>query len=435
MTNQNRDNSDASFKQRTQGAGRNAQYDSELDPASKSLSEALGISFVILKIIMIVLVAAFLASGFETVGSDEQALVLRFGKIRGVGEERLLGPGLHWIFPYPIDEMVKIPVAKKVNLAISSFWYSVDDAEIIGQGPRRRDRVPGTLSPETEGYCLTRGEEQDAAGAGSDGSDYNIVHARWELTYQIDDPERFFKNVYVEDVKPGEIYFDVIKGRVTPLLQNLFDDAVVTAMVNYSIDEAISSQDRIRQHVERLLQDKQDQIESGIRVVRVQLTSTTWPRQVDAVFQASITASQASEKAISEAKLYAEKTLNEAAGPVAEELFAALRDDTISKERQELLWSQLAGSAQEKIAGARAYRTKVAEAARANAAYLQEILPEYRKRPKLVVQEIYLDAIENIFDNVDEKFIIQSTEGAKGKEIRVLLNRDRTIKPKSGKGQ
>ena len=36
---------------------------------------------------MVVLILAFLASGFKTVGSDEQALVLRFGKIRGVGED------------------------------------------------------------------------------------------------------------------------------------------------------------------------------------------------------------------------------------------------------------------------------------------------------------------------------------------------------------
>ncbi|MBA7650453.1 hypothetical protein ES703_58259 [subsurface metagenome] len=71
----------------------------EFDAAGKSLSEALRISFIILKIIMIVLVIVFLASGFRTVGSDEQALVLRFGKIRGVGENRLLGPGAHWVFP------------------------------------------------------------------------------------------------------------------------------------------------------------------------------------------------------------------------------------------------------------------------------------------------------------------------------------------------
>ena len=400
-----------------------------LDAAGRSLSEALRISFIILKVIMIVLVVVFLASGFRTVDSDEQALVLRFGKIRGVGEGRLLNPGLHWVFPYPIDEIVKIPVAKKVNLAINSFWYYQSQQEILQQeGPKKRTRINPKLNPIRDGYCITRSEKQDRVLAGFTGSDYNIVHCKWQLTYQIDDPERFFRNVYTENVKPGESYTDIIVKSVTPLLEKLIEGAVVTAMVNYTIDEAISSQARIPKHVEKLLQEKLDKIESGIMVVSVQLTDITWPRQVDKAFWASIRASQESQKQITEARTYAENILNEAAGPVAAELLAALRDETVSEQKKELLWLQLAGAAQEKIAQARAYRTKVVEDAKANAEYLKKILPEYRKRPQLVVQKIYQDAIEYILNNVDEKMIIQPTKGTKGTEIRVLLNRDPTIK-------
>jgi len=204
-------------------------------------------------------------------------------------------------------------------------------------------------------------------------------------------------------------------------------------MVNYTIDEAISSQDRIPKHVKRLLQEKLDKIESGIEVVSVQLTDITWPRQVNRAFLASIKASQESQKVISQAKGYAENTLNEAAGPVAMELLVALKDKTNSEEEKELLWVQLAGAAQEKIAGARAYRTKVVESAKADAEYLQKLLPEYRKRPKLVVQKIYQDAIEYVLNNADEKMIIQPTKNTKGREIRILLNRDPMIKPKSEK--
>jgi membrane protease subunit HflK len=411
----------------------------EFDAAGKSLSEALRISFIVLKIIMIVLVVVFLASGFRTVEPDEQALVLRFGKICGVGENRILGPGLKWVFPYPIDKIVKIPVAKKQNLPINSFWYYQRPDELLPPGPTTRIQVPATLDPVKDGYCITRSEEQSQTIAGLTGSDYHIVHCKWQLTYKIDDPERFFKNTYTDDAKPGQSYADVIAKSIKPLLERLFEDAVVTAMVNYTIDEAISSQDRIPKHVKKLLQEKLDRIESGIAVVSVQLTDITWPRQVDNAFLASIKASQESQKTISEAKGYAENTLNETAGPIATQLFETLKDETtrepvlsaVEGEEKELLWSQLAGQAQEKIAGARAYRTKVVETAKANAEYLQKLLPEYRKRPELVVQKIYQDAIEYILNNVDEKIIIQPTEGTKGREIRVLLNRDPTIKPKS----
>jgi len=411
----------------------------EFDAAGKSLSEALRISFIILKIIMTVLVVVFLASGFRTVEPDEQALVLRFGKICGIGENRILGPGLKWVFPYPIDKIVKIPVAKKQNLPINSFWYYQQPDELLPPGPTTRIRVPATLDPVKDGYCITRSEEQSQTIAGFTGSDYHIVHCKWQLTYKIDDPERFFKNTYTEDAKPGQSYADVIAKSIKPLLEHLFEDAVVTAMVNYTIDEAISSQDRIPKHVKKLLQEKLDRIESGIAVVSAQLTNITWPRQVDNAFLASIKASQESQKTISQAKGYAENTLNETAGPIAAQLFEALKDETtrelvpgaVEGEEKELLWSQLAGQAQEKIAGARAYRTKVVETAKANAEYLQKLLPEYRKRPELVVQKIYQDAIEYVLNNVDEKIIIQPTEGTQGREIRVLLNRDSTIKPKS----
>lgn len=415
----------------------------EMDAASKSLSEALGISFVILKIIMVVLVLAFLASGFKTVGSDERAIVLRFGKIQGIGEKRLLGPGPHWILPYPIDEIVKIPVESTVNLPIDSFWYYERPEDVLA-GQRRPVRPDLPLDPTRDGYCLTRSDRTAGAtpvaaaanlpaGAAGDGSDYNIVHTKWQITYQINDPEQFFRNVYVRDIRPGDVYFSVITGDqgVKPLMKSLFEDAVVSSMVHYTIDEAISSQDRIPRHVKDRLQQKLDEVKSGIRVVSVQLTQSEPPPQVRDAFEASTKASQRSHTAITEARTYADNTLSEAAGPVAGDLFKALSDANATERQKEPLWLQLAGTAQQKIAEARAYRTKVVETAKADADYLQRLLPEYRRHPELVLQRIYLDAMEQIFNNADEKFVVQTSEGTKGKEIRVMLNRDASLKPKT----
>jgi regulator of protease activity HflC (stomatin/prohibitin superfamily) len=379
---------------------------------------------------------------------------------------------LQWVFPYPIDEMVKIPVERKVNLAVNSFWYYQTKDDVIGKGVKNRGLMSEKLEPLKDGYCLTRSAEQREGVEGSggndyginaelrvgperggfvvrvrsaarptapaqmgtldDGSDYNIVHSKWQITYQIGDIEQFFRNVYIEDIKPGQVYFDVMTKEVTPLIQDLFENAVVDAMVNYTIDEVMFEQvARVTEHVKKLLQDKLNTIDSGIKIIQVQLTDKTWPQQVDEAFSASIKASQDSQKAISEARTYAGNTLNEVAGPFGERLYAILQDGSATEDEKELLWSQLAGTAQQKIAEARAYRTKVVEAAKANADYLQRILPEYRKRPELVTQKIYQDTIEQVFRNVDEKFVIQPSEGAKSREVRVLLNRDPSLKPKS----
>jgi membrane protease subunit HflK len=424
----------------------------ELDAAGKSLSEALRLSFIILKIIMIVLVIAFLASGFKTVGPNEQALVLRFGKIQGVGEERLLGPGLHWIWPYPIDEIVRVPVESTIHLPIDSFWYHESAQERISGQTRIRPTDP--LKPLEDGYCLTRGEQEintallserpdegveltpsdnsnlQQSGQDIEGSDYNIVHTRWQLTYKIDNPERFFQNVQIRDAKPGESYFEVIEQELAPFLTSLFEDAVVQTMVNYTIDQAISSRDRIPRDVADYLQNKLDSTESGIEVVSVQLTNSVYPPQVKAAFEASTLASQQRDKVLNKAQEDAYRILSEAAGPVARELYDALHDETVSEKRKEYLWSQVAGTAQEKLSDARIYATKVVKDAEANANYLESLLPEYRQRPVLVIQRLYLDAIEKVINNADEKFFVQSTQGAKGKEIRVLLNKDQTIRSK-----
>jgi len=401
----------------------------ELDPAMKYLSGALKSAFAALKIIMVVLVLIFLSSGIRIVGSDEQALVLMFGRIRGLGEQRVLGPGLKFLFPYPVHEIIKIPVEKKINLRVDSFWYYQSLEDTLPDGKIDRSRIRPALNPVRDGYCIVRNERQGDTNAG--GNDYNIVHCKWQLTYKINDPELFFRNVYVKDIKPGESYFEVIKESITPLLKSLIEDAVTTAMVNYTIDQALRSQDRIPNQVEKFLQEKLDTIQSGIRVISVQMDNVTWPRQVDNVFLNSIRARQESDRIVEQAQADAEKLLNETAGSVATELIAALEDENTPAEKLEFLWSRLAGKAQERINQAMAYRTRVVENADASAKYLKQLLPEYRKRPKLVVQQIYQDAIQYVLENSDEKIIIQPGESAKSRELRILINRDPAIKKQS----
>jgi membrane protease subunit HflK len=428
-------------------AAANPPRGEELDAAGKSLADALRISFGILKVIMIVLVIAFLASGFKTVGSDEKALVLRFGKIRG-GDKPVLGPGPHWVFPYPIDELVRIPAEKSINLPVNTFWYKEDRQDILGAGVKPRNYVPEKLDPLVEGYCLTGSERAGSraareltvpvstAGAGQvpvhgdEGSDYSIVHTRWQVNYQIAEIEEFFRNIHVRDALPGEVYFDVMIESITPLLKSVIEDAIVNTLVHYSIDETLQSADTIRRQVHRMAQAKLDEIGCGVRLTQVQLVDVTWPKQVNESFRAYIDASQKSSQAVSEARTYAQNTLTKTAGRVGESLCRALLDPQATAEQRDSLWDQIAGDAQDIIAQSQAYRTKVVEGAKADAIYLQSILPEYRKTPALVLQGIYLDAVQKVLENAEEKFVLDKSDAAGRHEFRVLINRDASLKPK-----
>ncbi len=94
------------------------------DAGSQALAEAMRSSFAIVKFVMVALVILFLASGIFQVGPQEKAVILRFGKPVGTGQKALLGPGLHWSFPYPIDEVVKIPIKEIQNVSSTVGWFS-----------------------------------------------------------------------------------------------------------------------------------------------------------------------------------------------------------------------------------------------------------------------------------------------------------------------
>ncbi|MBL7214733.1 MAG: hypothetical protein ISS71_03535 [Phycisphaerae bacterium] len=394
----------------------------QLDAAGKSLTGALQISFTILKLIMIVLVVLFVLSGIFQIQPDEQALLLRFGKIQRPDGNPVINPGFEMAFPEPIDEIIRIPVKKVQTMEIDSFWYFETPQEKLN--PDLKRRVTGPLDPLREGYCLTRNDSLD----GLQGTDYNIVHSKWSITYKIGSPVRFFENVYMREQDPGEDFLDAAADTVEPLLESLASNAIVTTMVHYTIDEAIKSETGIAENVKVRLQRQLDEIQSGIQISDVRADRIIWPRQVDDAFQASNRARQESEQTRVNASSYKETLLTDTGGPGAEVILEQLKQDGLTQDEQEALVANLSGQVQSKIAAARAYRTTVVSDAKANADYLRELLPGYQEHPQLILQEIYQRAIGEVLANADEKIVIQPSADGKSREIRVLINRDPNIK-------
>ncbi|MBN1127080.1 MAG: hypothetical protein JXA82_18910 [Sedimentisphaerales bacterium] len=415
----------------------------ELDAAGKSLTDALRVSFVILKVIMIILVVLFLTSGIFTVNPDENAMVLLFGRIGGEGEQRILQPGLKWNLPAPITEIIRIPVERKQTLQIDSFWYFMTAEEKVSGA---RGMGGPTLAPGKDGYCLTRNETM----IGAEGTDYNIVHSRWQLVYQIDNIERFFRNVYYGDLEPGQDFLDVAGQTVDPLLRSLAEDAIVSTLVKFTIDEAIVTAGGIAENVQRELQKRLDAIDSGIRVDSMRALEIIWPRRLNEAFRESIAAGQGRQQQITQAKTEAQQILNEAGGPRAEEVLRQLKETEPERQklvsqiesgtagaqslqrlgeiesRREALLATLSGASGQTIAEAQAYRTTVIKDAQAQYEYLHRLLPEYQKRPQIVLQRIYQDAMEEILDQVDEKMIVQST-GDNPSTLWIRINRNPEI--------
>jgi modulator of FtsH protease HflK len=238
------------------------------DTGTQALSEALRSSFVIVKVIMVILVIVFFASGVFTVPSQEKAIILRFGKPVGVGEQQLLEPGLHWSFPYPIDEVVPIRVGQIHNVTSTVGWYASDDAWV---GDR--------LNPAVEGYTLT--------------GDGNIVHVRARLSYRISDPLAYALNF----------------SNSSEMVQNVADNAILYASARTPVDEALLNvtafQETVLARVRRLVDEKQLGISlepSEVRVIA--------PRYLRPFFEDVQTAEESRRKTISDAQAQSNRSLN-----------------------------------------------------------------------------------------------------------------------------
>lgn len=332
------------------------------DAGSRALSEALRRSFTIVKFIMVVLVVVFLGSNLRIVEPQEKAVILRFGKPVGQGEDALLGPGAHWAFPYPIDEIVRIPVGQVQSVESSVGWYATTAAmEATGQLP-----PPGpSLNPERDGYMLT--------------GDENIIHVRGTLRYRIDEPG---------------LRYEFGLASASNLVQNAFNNALVQVAARFQVDNILTRdvagfREAVRRRLEQLIVSQ----DLGIVVDQIALR-TMPPRQLQEKFDAVLETEINTSQTINEAKTYANQTLSSARTRASGLLSAGESD-----------------------------RKRMVEFVRAEANRFQDLLPSYRRNPQLFVQQQRAEAFRRILTNVQEKILLPNRTGGKPYELRIQMNR------------
>jgi modulator of FtsH protease HflK len=311
------------------------------ESGSRALAEALRSSFVIVKILMVGLVILFFFSGIFTVPSQERAIVLRFGRPVGAGEKQLLGPGLHWSFPSPIDEVVRIPTGEIQSVRSTAGWYQTSpEAEAAGQ-----EAAPDfTLNPAVDGYTLT--------------SDGNIIHVRATVRYRITEPLRYVLN-FVNGSK---------------VVQNALDNSLFYASSLFRANRAVGEdQLGVRDAVLQRVRDLTHQHELGIVIEDCEVRVIP-PRQLREDFEQVSIADQERRRAADDARAYAGRILSTAEGEAS----------AIVNEGQTTA-------------------TRLIQQVSAEARYFQEQLPHYLDNPDLFRARLQAAAMGRIFTNVQER--------------------------------
>jgi membrane protease subunit HflK len=339
-----------------------------LDSGSQALTEALRGSFVIVKFVMLALLAVFVLSGFFSVGPQEKAIILRFGKPVGEGDKMLRSAGLHWAWPYPIDEVERVPITEIQKVTTTVGWYATTpEMELAGTEP-----PPGpSLNPAIDGYALT--------------ADGNIVHTRATLRYRIADPIR-----YVFGFSSG-----------SNAVQNSLNNALLYAAARFGVDEILTRdvagfKDAVARRFDQLAAAQQ----LGVVVDQCDVESRA-PRQLKAVFDQVITAGQNRSKVLNEARSFENEIRSKAESGATNIINLA---ETERKARLDSL-------------GADVQR-------------FQALRPNFERNPELYRQQELVKVMGRVLTNVNDRIYLPDRPDGKSRELRLQLNRE-PVRPKT----
>ena len=385
-----------------------------LDPGSQALSDALKFSFMLLKLIMILVLAGFIYSGFYTIEANEVGIELMFGRVKEGG---LLRTGWHWKWPSPIEEIVRIPVDVEYKIMVDrvdgidkpAMWYYVTDEQRL----KNNYYPPQNIQFVKDGYTLTASASalnRDKQSSGEQMVDYNLCHTNWTIIWEV---------IEGDELKVFEKVWDGTPEwkKLTAVLRTMLADAVISVSAHYDIEDIIwGSSEKFKLEVQDYMKERLSRFDYGIEI-RLQLVGKETPQQVKSAFDMANSAEQQAEKLKNEAKGRSEEIINQATA-----------DASII------------------LAQARAYADTVVQSAKADADYLTEILAKIDKAAKeaaqagkgeykqiynelmaITVDQLYQETVRVVMANVDQAYA-PTTSDDKPDQWRIFINRDPSIK-------
>lgn len=382
------------------------------DPAQKSLADAMHVSFMILKAIMVLMLIAYLATGVFRVEPQEKVVRLQFGKIVGEGGGKVYEQGWYVGWPYPIEEKVAVPTTQRSVSLRKPFWYDTgntnNNAQVRG----------GPLNPAKDGSLLT--------------GDANIVHGRFEVYYTVKDVVSFVENVGM----PGPMDMSAADALVT----DVAEQGIVQVAASVDADAFIKGTFDREAAVARM-QHVLDTLGAGIKVDRLVVVDSEAPLLVKPAYNLVTNAESERGQKLSAARQELTSVLNEAAGEAHEPLIQLVQQYELAQSAGEtdkveqlgnvidnafdqlrmpadLGGAQIGGEAAQLINEANTYRTETVEQVKAEANSFVTLIKQYREAPQLFLsrerqgarEKIFTGDVETIYNNAGQLYLELNTD-------------------------
>jgi len=215
-------------------------------------------------LLAILVIAAWLASGFYIVVEGQRGVVLTFGRFSEV-----TNPGLRWRAPYPIQnhEIVDLAGVRTVE---------------VGYRNSVKSKMP------RESLMLT--------------DDENIIDIQFAVQWILKDPQEYlFNNRKAEDT-------------VLQAAETAFREVVGKNRMDYVLYEG---REQVAVASQKLMQEILDRYKSGIAISKVTMQNAQPPEQVQASFDDAVRAKQDLERQKNEGQAYYNDVVPKARGTAA----------------------------------------------------------------------------------------------------------------------
>lgn len=298
-------------------------------PQDQPLNPLAGLGRIV-PIIIVVLLIQVLYSSFFTIAPGEVGVILRFGKY-----DRTTTSGLHFKIPY-VEELARVNVEA---VRKEEFGF--------------RTRSPGRQTDfDRQGFDV---ESLMLTG------DKNVINVAWIVQYIVSDPVNF-----------------LFKVQNVPQAVRDASEMVTRRIVgNMDFDYVLGNREILAGNAKQELQKELDGLESGVKVVTLQLLDINPPDQVKPAFNEVNEADQDMKRLVNEA----EETYNQ----------------VIPKAR---------GDAKKIIEEAHGYAVERVNRAKGETTRFNAIVAEYLSAPEVTRRRMYLEAMQEILPNVAQVYVM-----------------------------
>jgi membrane protease subunit HflK len=233
-------------------------------PGAKSGWMAGRLRAAMLSVAVLVLMAAYIGSGFYTVGTDERGVVRRFGAV-----VEHVGPGMHYRLPWPID---RVDVLKTTSVMKTGVGFVLPDGASGVQGATGMELLSG---------------------------DTNILSIALVLQYVVGNPADFLFRVEAPQTLVDTVAQTVLARAVAAMP---IDEVLTTGRV--------AMQEKIKTQSQEIL----DRYRSGVQIASASIMAITLDRSVAEAFQDVANAMADRDKLQNEARAYENDQVPKARG-------------------------------------------------------------------------------------------------------------------------